>query len=182
MYLAYDTETTGLSSNCQVLTAYFIVLDKELNVVDTLDLKIKYDKYNIQPRAMEINKINMEEHEKSADTLEEAKSKFEFFLDKNKMDNKFIAFGHNISYDIRMLKSNNILTCDLEDKYFSKETLDTIEIAKDKRNDGFISPKQSLSLEKLCYSLDVNCKSDKLHNAEYDILLTIELYKKLVKF
>ena len=45
MYLAVDTETTGLSSNCQVLTAYFIILDDKFEEIDT-DEKANFRKFD----------------------------------------------------------------------------------------------------------------------------------------
>ena len=59
MYLAFDVETTGLENHCNVLTAYFIILNSEFNEIDTLDLKIKYPYYVIYPKALEVNQINI---------------------------------------------------------------------------------------------------------------------------
>ena len=50
MYLAFDVETTGLETHCNVLTAFFIILDSNYNQIDSLDLKIKYPYYTIYTR------------------------------------------------------------------------------------------------------------------------------------
>ena len=171
MYLAVDTETTGLSSYCQVLTAYFIILDDKFEEIDNIDLKIKYDNYNIYPKAMEINKINLDEHEKIADTQQEAKEKINNLL--NKYNIKLTPLGHNIKFDLRMLKSNDLLCND----YVTETCIDTIDLCKELKNVGIIPQNQSISLSKISDYLGITVKQAKLHTAEYDIRLTIELFK-----
>ena len=63
-YLAFDCETTGLLPNCNVLTVYFVILDDKLNILDELDLKIKHDFYVVFTKALEVNNINILEHDK----------------------------------------------------------------------------------------------------------------------
>jgi DNA polymerase III epsilon subunit-like protein len=179
-YLAVDTETTGLSEKCNVLTSYFVILDKDLVEIDTLDLYIKHDEYYIQRKAMEINKINLKEHEKIADTVETSKQKIEDFIRSNCDSEKeitFIPFGHNVSYDLKMIRSNNLFTNYVENK-LTKEYLDTIDVGKELKKEKLIPYKQSLSLGKICSFLDIKSESTLLHNAEYDIRLTIDLFKK----
>lgn len=180
-YLAFDTETTGLSEKCNVLTAYFIILDKDLNEIDTLDLYIKHEDYYIQKRAMEINKINLEEHEKIADNVTDATNKIENFIRANcdtEQQVRFVPLGHNVSYDLKMSRSNKLFSSYVE-KRLSEHSLDTITIGKELKSLGLIPAKQSLSLGKLTQYLGVTTECEKLHNAEYDIRLTIELLKKM---
>ena len=179
MYLAFDTETTGLFDNCNVLTAYFIILDKDLNELDSLDLKIKYNFYTIYTKAMEINKIDLIEHDKIALTKEEAINKLELFLNKNKTHEKFSIMGHNVVFDLKMLKSNGIFTDELIETYILEDCVDTLILARKLKKEKRISQYQSLSLNKICNYYDISLDSnDKFHNAEYDIRMTVELYKK----
>ena len=177
MYLAWDTETTGLSSKNQVLTSYFIILDEEYNEVDKLDLRIKYDEYVINPRAMDVNKIDMVEHEKIAITVGAAQKQLEFFLENNRVSGKYVPLGHNIKFDLRMLRSSNILTEDIDFNYISSDFVDTIDMVRELKKCNKIEKTQSASLGKICKYFDIQLESDKLHDAEYDIKLTIELYK-----
>ena len=75
MYLAFDVETTGLETHCNVLTAYFIILDSNYNQIDSLDLKIKYPYYTIYTKALEINKIDILEHDFLASVLKTVSTK-----------------------------------------------------------------------------------------------------------
>jgi oligoribonuclease (3'-5' exoribonuclease) len=85
MYLAFDCETTGLDHNIHnLLTAYFIVLDDNLNIIDTFDLKLKHKVYNITVKALEINKIDIIKHNLESISIIDAKSQFKEFLLRNK--------------------------------------------------------------------------------------------------
>lgn len=177
MYLAFDTETTGLDyNNSNLLTAYFIILDNDLNIVDTFDLKLKHPSYNITVQALVINKIDLIKHDLDAITIEEAQIKFLEFLTKNKGKYRYTPIGHNISFDINFLKNSGIIT---ENNYFnliSHNVLDTIVISQFLKFTNHISSNQSLSLVSLCKM--ANIKSDgNAHEAKTDILMTIELLK-----
>jgi DNA polymerase III alpha subunit (gram-positive type) len=177
-YLVFDCETTGLLPSCNVLTAYFIILDNEFNIIDELDLQIKHDYYIIFPKALEINKINILEHDKQGISKLEAHKKIINFL--KKYDTTYKVIGHNIQFDINMLNSNNLINDNDINLYFDKQYLDTYELAKKLKFKNKISRLQSLSLNKLCNYLDIECKLDtNFHNAKYDSYMTIELYKRL---
>jgi DNA polymerase III epsilon subunit-like protein len=182
MYLAIDTETTGLEKNSNVLTACFIILDKNLKKIDQLDLNIKYLYYTIYPQALEVNKINIIQHHNNKDCLyaNVCMIKLSNFLQKNKTDEKYCILGHNVDFDINMLLNNNIITNEIINLYIDIDnTIDTLNYAKTLKNKKLINNKQSLSLSKLCYYFELNNETGQFHTAEYDIKLTISLYKKL---
>lgn len=182
-YLSFDCETTGLTKNCNVLTIYFIILDNQLNKIDDLNLNIKHEYYTIFIKALEINKINLLEHDKNAISITEAKKLLLNFLNKYIKDsNKFLIIGHNIKFDINMIINNNILNSNEINQYFQNDCyLDTYEIAKLLKSKNKINKCQSLSLSKLCYYFNIDIIDNNLHNCKYDTLYTIELFKKLVE-
>jgi DNA polymerase III alpha subunit (gram-positive type) len=187
MYLAFDTETTGLESNCNILTAYFIILDDDLNRIDTLDLKIKHKYYTVYPQALEVNKINLIDHHNDSESLylELAMIKLSSFLEKNKDNNKYKILGHNVQFDLKMLISNNLINSDCINAYLNIDKVyDSLILAKKLKQLKLIPSKQSLSLSKICYYFELNeslIDSTNFHNAEYDIKLTVLLYKKLLE-
>jgi len=179
-FLCMDTETTGLSEDCNVLTAYFIILDSSLNEIASLDLKIKHNCYKVYTKAMEVNKINLIEHEKTAITKANAKEQLEQFLSIYKTNEKYIPLGHNVSFDLKMLKSNQILSDSAIECHLSPNSIDTLTIAKFMKSCKKIPVKQSLSLVKICAYFEISLITElEAHNAEYDIKMTIELFKKL---
>ena len=181
-YLAFDTETTGLSADCNVLTSFFIILDSGLNQVATLDLQIKHDFYTVYTKALEINKIDLLEHDKNAIPKSEAIMKLENFLEKYKTNEKYIILGHNILFDLKMLRHNNILSKEIKEKYISNIYYDTLTLSRKLKSEKKIPYNQSLSLNKICYYYDISLNNEcKFHNAEYDIKMTVELYKKLIE-
>lgn len=66
-YLVMDCETGGFEGT-SLLSFYFGVLDEDFNVLDELDLLLrpKDHIYHINPEALEVNKINLIEHDKKA--------------------------------------------------------------------------------------------------------------------
>lgn len=179
MYLAFDTETTGLTEDCNVLTVYFVILDNNLKEIASLDLKIKHAFYKVYTKALEINKIDLIEHDKTAISIEDAMTTLYLFLESH-YNGAYIPLGHNILYDIKMLKLNNILSQELYDIYFSSKYVDTLVISRFLKSCKLIPNKQSLSLSKICYYFDINIDSElSAHNSEYDTKMTILLFEKL---
>lgn len=174
MYLAFDTETSGIHSDAQVLTAYFIILDSNFNEIDSLDLKIKYPVYSIQLKAFQVNNIDLIKHEQEALISLDAKIKLKNFLLKHKK-NKYIPLGHNVKFDLDKMKSFGIY-----DHVSSTFNLDTMQIAQFLKSSNKLPFNQSLSLKNLTEYYGIK-PSGELHNAECDIRLTIDLFKHFQK-
>ena len=169
-YLCFDTETTGLSDDAQVLTAYFIILDSDFNEIDILDLRIRYPVYHVQLKAFQINKINLGTHDKTALDLLDARNTLTNFLKKNS-NGKYIPLGHNIKFDLQQLSKN------FDTSYINSTfSLDTMQIAQFFKSSKRLSVTQSLSLKNLTEYYNIKPKGE-LHNAECDIRLTIDLFK-----
>ena len=82
-YICFDCETTGLDPKVNnLLTVCFIVLDTNLIELDRLNLSVKHKKYTVNPKAMEINKIDLKLHNDSSMSIDESKLKLITFLKK----------------------------------------------------------------------------------------------------
>jgi DNA polymerase III alpha subunit (gram-positive type) len=112
MYLALDTESGGIPKECSLLTAYFAALDKDLNTIASLDLKMKPDNgmYVVEAQGMDVNRINLIEHDKVAVTCKEAATLIWKFLNAQSFggQNKLIPLGHNVTHDISFINTHTI--------------------------------------------------------------------------
>ena len=178
-YICFDTETTGLQSSCNLLTAHFIILNKHLEKIDSLDLRIKYPVYTVYTKALEVNKIDLVSHDNHPDSLfiSDANHKLVSFLQKNKGQYRFLPIGHNINFDVQFIKSSNLLSEEEYSKYISVTTLDTLTIANFLKLTGVLPTTQPLNLVSLCKFLNISSDDTQAHNAEYDTKMTIELLK-----
>jgi len=182
-YLAFDCETTGLTSNCNILTAYFIILDEDFQKIDELDLKIKHNFYTVYTKALDINNIDLIKHDKEAIPLFDANELLINFLHQfQKENNKYTIIGHNVFQSIKMILSNKLISISDFNKYFiNGQYLDTYLLCQQLKKEKKINKCQSLSLMKLCNYFDINNQNNnqKFHNAKYDTLCTIQLYNKI---
>lgn len=105
-YLALDCEFTGLDPTVHnLLTAAFIVADKEGNILDSLDLALLPDdnprgrgNYTVCMDAMNINKIDLSAHDQIAYTREEATKLLKDFLDRHSLIEKQVYSGEKQVY------------------------------------------------------------------------------------
>jgi DNA polymerase III epsilon subunit-like protein len=183
MYLVFDTETGGLGREVSLLTAYFAVLDKDFNVVDELDLKLIPDDgiYKVQPQALEINKIDLKELAKEAISYKDAKTQLYNFLAlasaRADSEEKLIPLGQAIQFDIDGVV-DTIISKGSWDNFVTRRVLDTMIIANFLRLVGVL-PVESVSLGTLVEFFGITIEGN-AHEARYDALATVEVYKRLV--
>jgi DNA polymerase III alpha subunit (gram-positive type) len=177
-YICFDTETSGLDPLCNLLTACFIVLDENLNEIDILNLQIKHDHYYVSTKALEVNHINLIEHNNHKDsvTLKQASELLYNFLAKNKRGYPLIPIGHNLQFDILFVKK--MLSNTDYNKFISWNQIDTIVLAQFLKLSNKISKYQSISLVNLGQLYNIKIPGN-AHTAEYDTKMTIEVLKRM---
>jgi DNA polymerase III alpha subunit (gram-positive type) len=177
-YIAFDCETTGLNESCNLLTVSFVVLDADLNEIETLNISLKQKNgYHIYPEAMEVNKINLiEHHSKSLDIIDARKLLLNF-LRKHKLQYSLIPIGHNIQFDIKFIKKSGLLTDSEYSSFISYNSIDTVCIAQFLKLSGILHEKQSISLVNLCSAAQIKRQENLEHSAEYDTKMTVKLLK-----
>lgn len=180
-YLAIDNETGGLGE-VSLLTSYFAVLDSDLRIMDELYLYLKPEDgiYRIEPQALEINKINLVEHDKIAETRSTAGNKLFRFLKQYSQDgaNKLIPLGHNVTFDVIGIH-NELLNRATFEKFTSYRKLDTAVIAQFLKLSGKIPNEVSGSLGSLATFFGI--ENNNAHDAKADVLVTIEIIKSMLK-
>lgn len=179
-FIAFDCETSGISTSSNLLTVSFIILDKDLNEKDTLNISLKTTSgYTIYPEALKINRIDIIKHHETATDLETSRKLVLDFLNKNKGLYNLIPIGHNITFDIRFIKSSGLLTDNEYNNFISCNPIDTLVIAQFLKMCGKLHEKQSLSLINLCNHFKLHGSKNLEHTSEYDIKMTIKLLRCL---
>lgn len=184
-YIAIDCETGGfLKHYPSLLTVFFLALDEDLNPVDELDLAIKSadDTYVVTAQALQVNKIDLIEHDKIAITEKEARIKARQFLGKLNPQgkNKLIPIGQNVHFDLEFLKAD--FTLNLKDtlsKYVSHRILDTMHIAKFLQLIGKL-PDGRCNLDTLIEHYGVKIDEKDRHTARGDVLATVNVLKGMI--
>jgi oligoribonuclease (3'-5' exoribonuclease) len=180
----FDTETGGLNPKVHsLLTAYFAICDKDLNLVDELELQLKpsdLSKLNLTQEAMNVNKINIDEHLKDPNTItyEEGRVKLKQFLLRNKIKGKrksFMPAGHNIQFDKEMIWEQLMPQDEFEEEVHYR-TIDTSNICNFLK-DVEILPDDVGNLESLVDLFKVPKRET--HNAKGDVLMNIEVYRSM---
>jgi DNA polymerase III alpha subunit (gram-positive type) len=180
-FIGLDVETGGVTPETSLLTAYFVVLDENFNVVDELDLKLKPDNENyvVTARGLEINKINLVDHDKVAIWYAQAKTILYQFLQKNYQGEKLIPIGHGVQFDVRRVYSTLISQGSWE-TFVSYRMLDTGAAAQFLRAAGVFPATVSGSLGSMVEYFGIKSKGD-LHDARVDTLQTVEVLRELLK-
>lgn len=178
-YFLFDTETGGIKKDMSLLTLYGFILDENLNILDSIDLKIKPDGgiYNISAQALEINKINLVDHDKVAISLSEAREKFKNFIWRWALTQKLTPIGHNIRFDVKFVKTHLL---EEWDRYFDRRHLDTASIGKFLSLSGKLPKLNEYSLSELALTLNLSIDNDKRHDAQVDAELTLNLLRNMI--
>jgi hypothetical protein len=155
-------------------------LDENLCVVDELDLAVKPDddNYVVTARALEINKINLVEHDKVALPYKAAKPLLYQFLEKNYQGEKLIPTGHGIAFDVRRVYAHLISQGSWEN-FCSYRVLDTGNAAQFLRTAGLFPKDVSGSLGSLVSHFGIKSKGE-FHNARVDTLQTVSVLQALL--
>lgn len=192
-YIVLDSETTGLDpKNYDLLTLYMAVVDfydeygpdfpfkYVINTKKSIDLKLRPSwslEYRVDPEAMAINKIDLEEHKKEAITNAAGAMVVEHFLKsiKQNKDDEINVIGWNPSYDLGFLFEHmpSINT------YFGHSMIDVKSTALIYRDMAkpVLTPKANLSGFARHFDID----PAGAHNAKEDCKLAISVLNKLVE-
>lgn len=185
LYVALDNETGGLADSVSLLSTYLEVFDDKLNTVDSLELYTKPNDgvYLVEAGGLEINKINLVEHDKTAITYSDAGQKLFNFLKKNSQDGKIklIPLGKNVQFDIGGLQKHLLQKKNM-DKFVSYRQLDITAIALGLQIKGKLPKDLSLSLSSLAEYFQVHkLISGAAHEAKYDTKMTVLVFKQLLE-
>lgn len=187
MYLFMDTETGGLTPKHSLLTASFIVADKDFNIIlvpnysHGLYLQIKHVEYVLTAGALSVNNIDIGEHHKSSIELSQARDEFVAFVAAACAatgKKRLVPAGHNVAFDVQFVREYLCPNSAFWDNSFTYPMFDTAVIARFMHAANKIDNAYSLATLRQKYLPHV---SGDAHNAEIDNLTTIELTKKFLQ-
>ena len=178
--LIIDTETTGLSPRFNVcLTVGLLSIEVEKNHLEILDqnhIFIKHKNYNINPQALKVNGINIEEHDLHAISPNKACAKINNFLSKNSLQEIPIV-GHNIGFDKGFLSA--LFAQSDKTPLFHHQSEDTMQIWRNLQKQNIIPPQLRANLGTLANHFQINY--EKAHDALADCKITAQVYHKMLK-
>lgn len=174
-HIAIDTEHGGFHPSASLLSIGFAVFNPITgDIIDTMSLNIQHDIYSVDALALEVNKINIPEHHKTALPINECRSIARKFLGKHckSSDDYLIPVGSGVLGDIKMLKDNSFYTSKL-----SYKTRDITVIASVLVDSGKL-PQMKVGLQNLADYFGVNPGVP--HSALDDAVTSAKVYWKLM--
>lgn len=182
-YIAFDFETGGIDpSKNPILTGYFAALDKNLNILGDLELKIKPEApFDVLEKdAMKVNGIDLEKHNNDPETLSraEAAAKLKSFLRefRGKSRSKPRPLGHNIAFDVNFTRQ--LLTQEEWESNVHYGIACTSVLTNILKDIGIL-PETVGNLESLVKYFGVQERT--AHTAKDDVLMMIEVYDKMIQ-
>ena len=181
-FILIDTETTGFDEKKHQILEVGILVIKDLKLIAHFEVKIKHREYTIAAKAMEVNNINIVEHEKEALFEKEAAERMLEFLNKHKgEDEGYIVIGQNVAFDIKFLEEMFLRTYKIKEyrQVISYRNLDIMQLAIIKNIEGKISLEKQ-DLDSILKELNIEVPK-KRHRALVDCYLEFKAMCKLLK-
>lgn len=191
VYVALDCEMGGIDLHYSLLQAYFVALDKNLQIVSELNLLTKPDDgiYHICAQGLAVNGIDLVKHDAVAVTYSNARSELGSWFRKinnGQQISRLRALGHNVHGDIRHIW-DKIYARTKWENFVGYRNIDTATICQYLKDCGKIPQSVdgpegvSGSLKSLADHFHVPYESEKLHDARADTLLTVDVYRCMLK-
>ena len=177
--LFIDTETGGRDPGKHSLLSVALVIWEDMKIIDSLEILINDGILSVTKEALEINRIDLEEHKKNAISSLEAIRRIKVFTGKHFAPREKITLaGHNVHFDADFLKllfsRNNQNFSDL----FSHRIIDTSSILHFLFLSGQIKDKAVSSDEAFdLFGIEVEGR----HTALGDAIATAKLFSELLQ-
>lgn len=177
--LFIDTETGGLDPGKHSILSLGLVLWREGEIGASTEIFINDGHLIATKEALEINRIDLDQHRKTALSPEEAIQQMIRFIKRNfDTSEKITIAGHNISFDISfvryLLESKSYRFAD----YFSHRSIDTSSILYYLYFTGLLESRIVSSSEAFKhFGIEVSGR----HTALGDAIATAALFTKLIR-
>lgn len=131
--LVFDTETGGLDAQIHSILSLGAVVWDDGQLMDTFEELIEEPDLVAEPGALEINRINLEQHRLHSVPPVEVMARFTSFLGRNfdrSNGDRISLVGHNVGFDVSFLRRLCRLAGVAYDDLFSHRVLDTAGITR----------------------------------------------------
>lgn len=173
--LVLDTETGGLSPDTDALLSVGLVDWRDGDVLRQEEILVDAEGLRCEPKALEVNRIDLELHHAYSVTRAEAAERIRDFCAP--MGRPIIA-GHNVQFDIGFIR--RLFAPDVLRKTFSHRVLDTLQVLLYLGHAGLI-PGEIAKLDQAMAHFGITLPEGKRHTALADALATAELYSRLLR-
>ena len=169
----------GRDIHYSLLMAYFMVTNSEFNVLGDLYLPVKPDgDYVVSGQGMEVNKINLQEHDKIAITYKQAKPELFNFLKHMSNGVRLIPVGHGIRGDISHFQKYLISEGSWE-QFCTYHYIDTSVVLQFLRACGKMTEDCDGSVTDLAAYFGVIVEGDD-HDCRVDTMKTLGVFREFV--
>ncbi len=185
MYLFLDDEMGGLEKEkYSLLTVYLMATDDNFNVIGDLYLYLKPDDgiYRVCAEAMNVNKINLVQHDTRALPYKEGATKLYKWLQGLTDDGKTkaIVVGHGVYGDVDCIV-HHLMSLGSWEKFTSYRKLDTSVVCRFLRACNLFPDDVSGSLTSLARHFKIDIDENCTHDAKYDTEITYNVFLALRK-
>lgn len=174
--LIVDTETGGTNPNKHSLLTIGMIAasveDGEIKIKEKIGLRVKHNKYVADKKALEVNKIDLAEHDKIAFEKDRVTEEIKKFISRNQLE-KIPVLGQNINFDIGFLQEYL-----KEDYPFHYHTVDTIGIWLFLKMMGKVPSYMFNNLESMAKHFGIDYS--KAHDALEDCVITLEVLQGML--
>jgi DNA polymerase-3 subunit epsilon len=176
--LFIDTETGGLEPDKHSLLSLALVIWEDTEIIDSREILINDGILSVTPKALAVNKINIEDHRKAALSSPEAMEKILAFISQHfPGQDKITLAGHNVHFDAAFLRTFFSSNNKDYSKFFSHRMIDTSSILHYLYLAGHLKQKAISSDE--AFEL-FGITAEGRHTALGDAVATAELFTELL--
>jgi DNA polymerase III epsilon subunit-like protein len=175
-FVAIDTETTGLNFWEHQILSVGLVVVKKGEITAKKEVKVKYPTYNVTAGALNVNKINLVEHDKIALTPYDAIAEINNFIQSFAIINSkpVRVVGHNYDqFDLQFMANFFRENNPPYSRLFSSRLIDTCVLMRALYDSGIIQ-EEAFSLEKALKLFEI--EREESHTALDDAIATAQLY------